>query len=126
MDKWFGAAAALSILTTAVHIFGGGPAIHAPMLQTDIADDVRATWSVVWHGVSAMLAIGSVVLAGAAMGKNWGRSGAAIVALIYAAFTGLFIFYGLARLGNLITMPQWTIFAAMVALIVVAMTRRAK
>ncbi len=123
MNKWFAAAALLSVLTTVIHIFGGGPAIHLPMLQTGMADDVRATWSVVWHGVSALLGIGSVVLIGAALAKPWGRAGAPAIGFIYFSFAGLFVFYGLMRLGNLTTMPQWTIFVLMSLLIALALRR---
>ncbi|MFV2002761.1 MAG: hypothetical protein ACC619_07235 [Paracoccaceae bacterium] len=117
MNKWFGGAAALSSALAAAHILGGTPEFLSPVLQTGLAPDIRAVAAIVWHAVSLILIVNSVVLIGAAMNRPWGRAGVPIVAAQYLGFVGLFIFLGISFLGNITDLPQWTAFAAISAMV---------
>jgi len=121
MNYWFLAAAGLSALTFVAHVFGGGPEIHVPVLQSQLSDYFKAIFSVIWHAISAILILNSLVLASAAM--NWPGShyGAMIVAGQYLSFAILFVFYGLNRLDTLTVMPQWVVFTAIPVLIFFAL-----
>jgi len=117
MNKWFGAAAVLSVLLTAAHIIGGTPDFLMPILQSDLDPLVRAGAAVVWHGVSALLIVNSAVLIAAAMNRPSGQGGAIWVATQYLGFTGLFLFYGITRMGTVTDLPQWVLIGVIAALI---------
>ena len=116
MNRWFAAAAAVSLVLTAAHIIGGTPEFLTPILQSDLGTDIRAVAGIVWHGVSVLLIVNSAVLIAAAMNRPAGRQGAIWVILQYLGFTGLFLFYGITWLGNVGDLPQWTILAVISAL----------
>lgn len=110
-------AAGITVLTTLVHIFLGGPEVHDPLLASNAPDIAKAVGSVVWHATTAILAINGAALF-VAVGKPALRQ--AITALISAqflAFAGLFIAYGLDRFGSLWPMPQWIVFLLVPALL---------
>ncbi len=120
MNYWYLTAAGLSVFTFVAHVFGGGPEIHIPVLQSQLSDYFKAIFSVIWHAISAILILNSLVLASA--GMNWSGShfGAMIVAGQYLSFAILFVFYGLNRLDTLTAMPQWAVFTAIAVLIFIA------
>jgi len=124
MNKWIAAAALLSSVLAAAHIFGGTPEFLVPIVASALADDVRAVAAIVWHATSVLLVVNSVVLTGAVLGRPWGQ-GVGLVAVQYLGFVGLFLYYGVAYLGNITDLPQWTAFIVIAGLIGVGMRRQA-
>jgi hypothetical protein len=122
MSKTLFAAGCLSLFTTAVHVFLGGPEIHEPLLASDASELVRAVGSVVWHAITAILFLNSLALFHAARNPIVARPLAALICVQYVAFTVLFIGYGLARFGSVFVMPQWTGFLVMSLLALWSMT----
>ncbi len=108
MDYWILAATALSAVLLVAHVIGGGKEVHVPMLESDLNRLLKAYASVIWHAVTAILAIGTGALFWAASGKGDGM--ALVIALQYLAFVGLFLAYGISRLKSVWIMPQWTAF----------------
>ena len=112
--NWTRLAAALMGLTVLLHLFGGGPEVHAP-LQAALTDPLLAAFAtVLWHAVTVVLA----VLAGGLWVLAQRRDPAleAILSGIQLGLAALFIFYGLTRLGTVMPMNQWIIFLAIPAL----------
>lgn len=124
MNKWIAGAALLSSVLTVAHIFGGTPQFPTPVVQADLDADIRAAASVVWHAVSLLLIFDSAVLIRVAMGR--GRAGAGVVAAHYMGFVALFIYFGVSQLGNVTDLPQWIIFAAILAMLWMGMRAAAR
>lgn len=99
---------------TALHVFGGGVTVHVPALESDAPDLVKGFISVVWHGVTANLLICSVMLLIAAQNVTHRTMLTGVVIANYVAFAGLFIFYGITRLGTVLLMMPWTVFLLIV------------
>jgi len=108
MNYWILAATALSALLLVAHVFGGGKEVHVPMLESGLNRLLKAYTSVIWHAITAILAIGTGALLWAALGRGSGM--ALVIALQYLAFVGLFLAYGISRLKSVWVMPQWTAF----------------
>lgn len=114
MNKWMMSAAGLLVLTTAVHVFLGGPEIHWVIQDSTLPPDVRAVAAVIWHAIT-------VILFAFALGCAWlvrheNKPMAYLMSGIQIGFAALFVFYGLSLLGNLTIMPQWIIFLLVPAL----------
>lgn len=117
MNWWMMIAGMLSLVTAAIHVYLGGPEVHAPVQSSEsLASDVRATMAVVWHGITAILLLSGATKIYAARS---GRIGAVVVfiAAQYLAFVALFAGYGLSRFGSLWVLPQWTLFAVILGFI---------
>lgn len=113
-NKLLAVAGALSLALTAIHIFGGGPDVHVPLLESNASDVVKGFASVVWHGVTVTLLICSVMLLIAAKSATHRSMLTGLVVVNYLAFTGLFLFYGIIRLGTIFLMPPWIGFLVIV------------
>ncbi len=126
MNYWILAASAVSGLTFIAHVFGGGPEILVPMLAGDMSPYLKTIWTVVWHAVSVTIFTGTVCLAIEAIkpGKYPGLIWS--ICAQYTAFTGMFLYYGIAQLGSLWPMPQWIAFLLIVILAVIGMRRTVK
>ena len=116
MNKLILSAAMLSVLTLFAHVFGGGPEIHVPVLESSLSLELKAVLSVVWHAITAMLLINSVALFLAAKSQYSQKTLVLFVSVQYLAFAALFVFYGFTHLGTLLLMPQWSVFLLMPAL----------
>lgn len=116
MNKIIVFAAALSMATFFLHVIGGGAEVHAPMLESDLSLKLKAFASILWHFVSVVLFINSFVLYFAARHPAICGPLVLVVTAQYLSASGLFLFYGAARLGTLWVMPQWIIFSVMVAI----------
>jgi Protein of unknown function (DUF2867) len=108
---WCFFAGAVSLATAVLHVFGGGPEFHQPALDSALPAIWKAAFSTIWHAITAMLAFDGVFLifAGLALRKN--RLLLWLILLLNVAFAALFVGYGLARLGTVWALPQWTFFA---------------
>ena len=110
MNYWNAAAGVLSSVTLAVHLFAGGPEVHDPLLAAGPSVILQTYITVLWHAVSVILAINSLVLLAAARRTQMGPWPVWLVCAQYAAYAGLFIAYGSRNLGTLMETPQWIIF----------------
>jgi len=119
---WTRLAAVLMGATFLIHVFAGGPEVHAPMLAALSEPDLGAFASILWHAVTVVLAVLAVGLWGLAERRDPLLE--AVLSGIQLGFAGLFLFYGLARLGTVWPMPQWVIFLAIPALTRFGQTRR--
>lgn len=108
-NKTLAAAGFLTIAYCGVHVFAGGPEVHEPALASDLPPLVKGVFSVVWHTITAFMLLNGLALAWLALRSDQTALGWLVIAQ-FTAFGGMFIAYGLARFGDLITMPQWTGF----------------
>ncbi|HEV7308346.1 hypothetical protein [Ensifer sp.] len=116
MSRWLLAAGILSLVTTGVHLFAGGPDVHVPLLDNSPSPLLQTYVSMLWHATSAVLLINSLALMFAAVDDRYRVPLAAAVILQYLAYAALFMGYGLAYLGSLWTTPQWLVFVVTVGL----------
>lgn len=114
-NKVLATASALSLALTAAHVFGGGVDVHVPLLATDASDVLKGFVSVIWHGVTTNLLICSLMLLIAARNRSYRTMLTGLVITNYLAFTGLFLFYGITRLGSVFLMTPWIGFAIIVS-----------
>ncbi len=108
---WCLAAAALSLLTTLLHVVSGGPQFHDTALVGPLPNTWKAAFSTVWHEITALLFLNGIFLVAA--GLTWTRN-TMVLLLVFslnAAFAILFLSYGLLRLGSPWPLPQWILFA---------------
>jgi hypothetical protein len=115
----------LSVTLTALHVFGGGPDVHVPLLESNASDVLKGFISVIWHGVTATLCLCSVMLLIAARNETYRNILTGLVIANYSVFAGLFLFYGVTRLGTIFLMLPWVGFVAIsiVALIGLALEK---
>ncbi len=116
MNYWLLSAGITALLLDLVHIFLGGREIHRPMVAAHWPEPAKAIWSVVWHAVTALIALGGVALIVAAVLPDQALALAALPIALFLAFAGLFIGYGLIRLGTVRILPQWIAFLGISAL----------
>ncbi|MGE6782298.1 hypothetical protein ACQKGL_07230 [Ensifer adhaerens] len=116
MSRWLLAAGILSLVTTGIHLFAGGPDVHAPLLESSPSPLLQTYVSLLWHATSAILLINSLALLVAAVDGRYRRPLAGAVIAQYLAYAALFVGYGLAYLGTLWTTPQWAAFVVMAGL----------
>lgn len=126
MNYWILGAALISGLTVLAHIFGGGPEVLAPMLQSELSVYLQTIWTVVWHAISAILIIGTAVLVYGGIKPQRLVPAVTIVCAQYLAFAVLFLFYGITELGTLWPMPQWTAFTLIPLLAGIGLHRDAR
>ena len=124
-NKTIAISGVLSLALTALHVFGGGPDVHVPLLESDASNVLKGFVSVIWHGVTATLILCSVMLLIAAQNEKFRTILTGLVTAHYLAFAGLFLFYGITRLGTVFLMLPWIGFVvvATVALIGLAQER---
>lgn len=109
---WCLAAGAFSILTSALHVIGGGPEFHGPALQSTLPDQWKAAFSTIWHGVTAILFLNGAFLIFAALALRKNTLLLWLELLVNFCIAALFFGYGLVRLGTVLELPQWLAFLA--------------
>ncbi|MEY1557720.1 hypothetical protein AB3Y40_18975 [Yoonia sp. R2331] len=122
LNLWHLTAAALMALTTLIHVFVGGPEVMDPIRASTLDPLVIGVASVVWHAITLLLALFAVALLWLARNSN-----KPLVALLLAMQLGfglIFLGYGIADLGTIWPMPQWIIFFAIPALMLVGQRGR--
>jgi hypothetical protein len=117
-------AALILVAAFAVHTFVGGPEVYAPLQTAGLDPVLTAILSTVWHVVTATLAL--IALAALWLIRAPNAPLAALITAFTLAYAALFLFYGLARFGDVLTLPQWTIFAAAAVAQGWALTRKAQ
>lgn len=123
MNPWLLASGCMMSLLTLVHIFAGGREIHRPMIGAAWPDPAKAIWSVVWHITTAVLGLGGAALVVASLRPELALTLAALPLALSASAAGLFMVYGLSRLGTLRILPHWIAFAAIALLGLVGLIR---
>jgi len=101
-------AAALMTLTVLIHAFVGGPEVYAPVRVSALEPVALSVMSVVWHVITAILALMAVGLFWLA--RHRCQPLEVMLIAIQICFAAVFIGYGIVDLGNLTQMPQWIIF----------------
>lgn len=125
LNLWLSAAAILSALTTGVHLFMGGPEIIEPVINAGgLAQEVRSVSYVVWHGITAQLALTSLLLLMASYDSRWNGRMLWFPLAQYALFAALFIVIAVKDFGNLLALPQWIAFAAITGLAAAGLRRQ--
>lgn len=115
-------AGAIMVLTTAVHVFAGGPEYHDVYQTVLPTPHLAAMSAVLWHAITINL----IVFAGAYFWLALYPSRPLLIAIV-AMQTGwilLFLFYGVSMLGSLWLMPQWVIFLTVLLLSFYGAARR--
>lgn len=110
MNKTIAVAATLSLATVFLHVLGGGPEIHVPLLAAAPNVTLGAFITVLWHFVTVILLINSGALGLAAVRPDWRTPLAVLVSGQCFAAAILFLFYGWTRLDSVMMMPQWLLF----------------
>ncbi|PID36395.1 MAG: hypothetical protein CR993_04815 [Rhodobacterales bacterium] len=109
------AAAALMTLLFFVHLFMGTPKVLDPIQASDLSLPLIAISSVIWHAISALLAIFAAALFVHARKENTALM--LTISAVNIAVAALFLFYGATLMGNIFTpMPHWIFFLAVVGL----------
>jgi hypothetical protein len=114
MNKWLIAASGLTFFTLVAHLFGGGPEIHHPILESNAEAIPKAAVSVIWHWVSGVLLLNGIVYGLAANGHKAAKASLFLVNLQFVVFALLFLFYGITRFGSIFVIGQWLFFVLIV------------
>lgn len=125
LNKPLTAAAILTFLTLGLHIFGGGPQYHDTALASNLTTEEKALYSVLWHAITATLSIATATFALNARTPTY-RPASLTIITQFLAFTALFLFYGTTRLGTLLPLGQWMIFAGISAVAIWGIMQQAK
>jgi hypothetical protein len=121
MNPWLLASGIASLVLVLVHIFPGGREVHRPMVASDWPEPAKAVWSVVWHAVTAVMALGGLALVAASLLPDHALALAVLPVTVFLAWTGLFLFYGLLRLGSVTILPQWVAFTVISGLALIGL-----
>jgi hypothetical protein len=104
------AAAALSLVTAAIHVFAGGPSVARPLLAAADLDPIaKYTNYYCWHMVTIVLAALPIGFAWAALGGP--RELAIFTTALAAAFTAWSLALVLWKQQRALDLPQWLLFA---------------
>ncbi|MEP2980314.1 MAG: hypothetical protein ABJO86_12560 [Lentilitoribacter sp.] len=123
INKTIATAGVLSLILTAIHIFGGGADVHGPILASGLDIVLKGFSSVVWHAVTANLLLCSFMLLYASYNKEIQTPFTLIVIAHFLAYAGLFIFYGLSRFDTLFVMMPWIAFLFISAVATIGIIR---
>lgn len=128
INKTIATAGVLSLILTAIHVFGGGADVHGPILASELDNVLKGFSSVVWHAVTANLLLCGFMLLYASYNKVVEKPFTLIVIAHFLAYAGLFMFYGLSRFDTLFVMMPWVafLFISAVATIGISRDRKAK
>jgi hypothetical protein len=112
------AAAALGMAATlALHGIGGEFTVHRPLLADAVTAEMDLYVSVLWHGLTAIIAISAVALTYAAVQKTPSKALLLIIGGQTLAVGLMFILFGLTRTSSLFVAPQWIILVPLGLLI---------
>jgi hypothetical protein len=117
MNKMIGLAALGMIGTFALHTFGGEITVHRPLLADAVTAEMDLYVSVLWHGITAVIALGAIALIFAALQKTRPGPLLWLIGGQTLAVGLLFIGYGLWNTNSLWVAPQWIILVPLGLLI---------
>lgn len=123
MNRPVTVAAFIMGLTFGLHLIGGETTVHRPLLADGKTAEMDLYISVLWHGVSSLIALNTLALAYAAWKPGTHKPLLWLVGGQTLAVGLLFILYGLIRTGGLWTAPQWIILAPLGILTIWVATR---
>jgi hypothetical protein len=122
---WFLAAAAVSLITSAIHVLAGTPEIMSPLLASSLPPVVKSVVDVMWHQITALLLIGSGASLVASARPAWRLPVAILIGGQFALIAVLFLALGAMWFSSPWPMPQWVLFGGMAALLLVGYQRSA-
>jgi hypothetical protein len=125
LSWWFLAAAAVSLITSAIHVLAGTPEIMSPLLASALPPVVKGVFDVMWHQITALLLIGSGASLVAAARPAWRLPVAVLIGGQFALIAVLFLALGAMWFSSPWPMPQWVLFGAMAILLLVGCRRGA-
>jgi len=125
LSWWFVAAAAVSLITGAIHVLAGTPEIISPLFASDLPPVVKGVFDVMWHQITALLLIGSGAALLAATRPTWRLAVAVLIGGQFALIAVLFLALGVMWFSSPWPMPQWVLFGAMAMLLLVGCRRDA-
>ena len=114
MNTLLAIAAGLSLLTTLIHLFGGGPTVAGPLLRSNMPDVPRYTNYYCWHLVSIVLVAMTIGFYLAARDPAEQTLGIFMTALA-AAFTIWSLALVQWKQQSFLQMPQWILFMPIAA-----------
>ena len=117
MNKLIGLAALGMMGTLALHTFGGEVTVHRPLLADALTAEMDLYVSVLWHGITAVIALGALALIYATWRTNPPKPMLWLIGGQTLAVGLLFIGYGLLRTNSLWVAPQWIILVPLGLLI---------
>ena len=95
--------------TFALHTFGGEITVHRPLLRDAASPEMDLYVSVLWHGITAVIALSALALVYAAWQKLPPKPPLWLIGGQTLAIGLLFVGYGLFRTASLWVAPQWII-----------------
>ncbi len=130
LNFWFALAALISLLTLLAHAKSGPNALLTPVELSNLSPALKALVAILWHGLTATLAINTLALvwlARATASTNLAHPAdpdntvapgtpphrpfrAALALSVMAQFatlSGIFLYAGWSRLGSVWILPQW-------------------
>jgi len=122
---WFVAAAAVSLITSAIHVLAGTPEIMSPLIASDLPPVVKGVFDVMWHQITALLVIGSAAALVAAARPAWRLPVTVLIGGHFALIAVLFLALGAMWFSSPWPMPQWVLFGAMAILLLIGCRRGA-
>lgn len=117
MNKLIGLAALGMAATFALHTFGGEMTVHRPLLTDAATAEMDLYVSVLWHGITAVIALGTLALVYLAMQPVPPKPMLWLIGAQTLTIGLLFIAYGLLRTDSLWVAPQWIILVPLGTLI---------
>lgn len=91
------------------------------MVASHWPEPAKAVWSVVWHATTAVMAFGGLALIAAGLMPDLALALAALPLALFLSAAGLFLVYGIRRLGTVWVLPQWAAFLGISALALVGL-----
>lgn len=113
-------AAALGYLIAVAHTVSGTPENLTPLLAAELAAEPQQVFRVLWHVTTvALFALAAALTWAARAERSRAKPLLVLVWVIEVTFMVVFIAVDLAAFGagGVLTLPQWVMFAPLVALI---------
>lgn len=97
--------------TTLIHAFLGGRDVAAPLLRSEVSEEIRLTMYACWHMVTAALGLTAVALLLLGTATIQSSVLALFLGILWVLFALVFLFVTLvvARPRGLFRFPQWTL-----------------
>lgn len=109
-------AAAVMAATGVIHVALGGPEVYHPLLAAAPDPVLTLYLALLWHFVTAFLALAALAFGWAAQAPDSRQAVANAVALLMLAMGALFLSLGVVHLSEVWTAPQWVIALAVAGL----------